>query len=425
MRFWHYPPAAAYVITAASLKKAAMSHHTRLRHLLQARRPGHALPQALYTTQEAFDFDLRAIFGRAWVLACFESELPVPGAALAFTVGQSPVVVLRDKSGELRGFHNSCRHRGAMVCAPGRSQRQVLVCPYHQWTYDLTGKLISARRMQDAFDPADHALKPIQLRNVAGCLYVCLSDDPPPFDDFAAGLAPLLVPHDLSHAKLAHEQVFIEKANWKLVMENARECYHCAVRHPDLALTFPVEVRAHFEDDEAGRTARFNARMAQAGLPVGPTLGDWWGAVRFPLNDGVVSMTMDGKHAVSRLMVDREHGDIGSVRWAGEPNYFCHALADHVFVFTAEPTGPQETLVTTKWFVHKDAEEGRDYRLENLVALWLTTNKQDIELVENNQRGVNSVGYIPGPYSEEAEALVGRFTNWYCQEASRALELME
>jgi Rieske 2Fe-2S family protein len=88
----------------------------------------------------------------------------------------------------------------------------------------------------------------------------------------------------------------------------------------------------------------------------------------------------------------------------------------------AEPSGPLETIVTAKWFVHKDAAEGVDYHLENLVALWLTTNKQDIELVENNQQGVSGMGYVPGPYSEEAEALVIRFTDWYCRAAARALD---
>jgi Rieske 2Fe-2S family protein len=394
----------------------------KLRELLHSRRPGHALPQALYTSQEAFDFDLKAIFARTWVLAGLECEVPSPGAALALTVGGSPIVVLRDRAGEIRGFHNSCRHRGAMVCPPGRSQRPVLVCPYHQWSYDLTGKLVAARRMQTSFDPAAHALRPVHVRNIAGVLYVCLAEDAPPIEEFARGLAPLLAPHDLPNAKLAHEAVFVEKGNWKLVMENARECYHCAARHPDLALTFPTEVKAHFAADEAGRVARFDARMAGAGLPIGPTMGAWWQAIRFPLNENVVSMTMDGKHACSRLMVDAEGGDIGSVRFATEPNSFCHALADHLFVFTAEPSGPQETIVTTRWYVHKEAVEGRDYHLENVVALWLTTNNQDIELVENNQRGVNSVGYVPGPYSEEAESLVRRFTDWYCAEALSVLD---
>jgi Rieske 2Fe-2S family protein len=399
-----------------------MPDFSRVRQLLHSRLPGHTLPQELYSGEEAFAFDVREVFSQAWVLAGLECELPSSGAALALSVGTSPIVVLRDRKGEIRGFHNSCRHRGAMVCPPGRSQRPVLVCPYHQWTYDLTGKLVSARRMQESFDPAAHALKPIHVRVVAGCIYVSLADSPPPFEEFAAGLAPLLAPHDLPNAKLAHTATFVEKGNWKLVMENARECYHCSVRHPDLALTFPTEIKAHFDADEEGRVDRFNARMEAAGLPIGPTVGDWWQAIRFPLNDGVVSMTMDGKHAVRRLMVDREGGDIGSVRWATEPNSFCHALADQTFIFMAEPSGPQETIVTAKWFVHKDAVEGVDYHIESLVALWLTTNRQDIELVENNQQGVNSLGYEPGPYCEEAEALVMRFTDWYCRAAERALE---
>lgn len=399
-----------------------MQEHSQLRHLLRSRRPDHSLPQALYNGDEAFALDLRAIFWRHWILAGLECELPSPGAALAITVGTSPIVILRDRAGEIRGYHNSCRHRGAMVCPPGRSQRPVLVCPYHQWTYDLTGRLISARRMQSDFDPAAHALRPIHVRSVAGCVYVCLAEDAPPFDEFAAGLEPLLAPHDLRHAKLAHEAVFVERANWKLVMENARECYHCTARHPDLALTFPSEVKAHFGADEHGLVDRFNARMSRAGLPVGPTIGDWWQAIRFPLNERVVSMTMDGQHAVRRLMVEREAGDVGSVRWATEPNSFCHALADHAFVFTVEPSGPQETIATGRWYVHADAVEGVDYHVESLAALWMTTNHQDIELVENNQCGVNSVGYLPGPYCKDAEALVMRFTDWYCEQAERALD---
>ncbi len=398
-----------------------MHDYSRLSQLLQSRLPGHALPQALYSDAEAFAFDMRAIFWRHWILVGVESELAEPGAALALSVGTSPIVVLRDRAGEIRGFHNSCRHRGAMVCAPGRSQRQVLVCPYHQWTYDLTGKLIKARRMQPDFDPDAHPLRPIHVRRVAGCIYVCLAETPPDFDAFADGLAPLLAPHNLANAKLAHEHVFVEKGNWKLVMENARECYHCAARHPDLALTFPAEVRAHFEADNEGFTEQFNARMTQAGLPIGPTMGDWWQAIRFPLNKGVVSITTDGKHAVRRLMVEQEGGDIGSVRWASEPNAFCHAVGDHVFMFLAEPSGPQETIVTAKWFVHKDAVEGQDYHVESLISLWLTTNLQDIELVENNQRGVNSAGYVPGPYCEEAESLVMRFVDWYERQATAAL----
>ena len=401
-----------------------MQDHSQIRELIHGRRPGHSLPQALYNSEAAFAFDQRAIFHRHWVLAGFECEIPRPGTALALNVGGSPIIVLRDRAGEIRGFHNSCRHRGAMLCPPGRSNKPALVCPYHQWSFDLTGKLLRARRMQADFDPAAHNLLPIHVRAIAGCLYVCLAKVAPPIDAFAEGLEPLLAAHDLPNAKLAHEATFLERGNWKLVMENARECYHCAARHPDLAVTFPAEVTRHFAADEKGRTERFNSRMLEAGLPIGPSVGPWWQAIRFPLNEGVTSMTMDGKPAVRRPMVDREGGDIGSVRWATEPNAFCHAVSDHVFAFTCEPVGPKETLVTAKWFVHPEAVEGVDYHVESLAALWLTTNNQDIELVENNQAGVNSIGYTPGPYCEDAESLVINFVDWYCNEAADALETL-
>jgi Rieske 2Fe-2S family protein len=86
-------------------------------------------------------------------------------------------------------------------------------------------------------------------------------------------------------------------------------------------------------------------------------------------------------------------------------------------MFSAFPVSPTETLVVSKWLVHKDAREGVDYDLDRLIALWNTTNLQDLALVENNQRGVNSAGYTPGPYSAEAEALLIRFVDWYCAKA--------
>ena len=111
-----------------------------------------------------------------------------------------------------------------------------------------------------------------------------------------------------------------------------------------------------------------------------------------------------------------------SLRWALDPNSFCHALGDYVVMFSAMPTGPQETIVTCKWFVHKDAMEDVDYTIDGLTKLWTETNLQDRDLAENNQRGVNGKGYTPGPYSEEAEQLVIRLVDWYCAKALSYLD---
>jgi glycine betaine catabolism A len=121
-------------------------------------------------------------------------------------------------------------------------------------------------------------------------------------------------------------------------------------------------------------------------------------------------------------MCEAAGGDIGSMRWALEPHCFVHATSDVVFMFSAMPTGPEETVVTSKWLVHRDAVEGVDYDLEKLTELWTKTNLQDRNLCENNQRGVNSLGYVPGPYCEEAELLVMRFVDWYCDEVRSYLD---
>ena len=389
----------------------------RIRSLLDQRRPGHTLPQPFYGDPDIFAFDMQAIYARSWIMAGFEVELPAPGCTLAFTVGRSPVVIVRGREGALRAFHNSCRHRGAQICADGAAKRPRLVCPYHQWAYDLEGKLVNAVRMAEDFDPAEHGLRPVALRTIAGTMYVCLSPNPPAFDAFHDAFEPMLAPHQLHLAKLAHQATLVEKANWKLVMENARECYHCASNHPELSVTFPIGRRALSQDEQQRVNESFAARMAEQGLVSGPVQGPWWEAGRFSLNPGVRSMTMNGEPCVKRTIGHVGNGDVGSLRWALEPHSFAHALGDYVFMFSAMPTGPEETVVTAKWLVSQDAVEGRDYTVPHLTELWDRTNLQDRALAENNQRGVLSAGYTPGPYSPNAESLVMRFTDWYCQTA--------
>jgi Rieske 2Fe-2S family protein len=406
----------------AGVEGASMSDLTRIGALLRSRRPGHTLPQALYNDPEAFAFDLEAVFARSWLLIGFEVELPRPGSFMALTIGAWPILVVRDRQGEIRAFHNVCRHRGAQICPDGTGTSARLVCPYHRWTYELTGELVSAQRMGEGFEPNEHRLGPVHVANVGGVLYVCLAPTPPPIADFQARFTPLIAPHNLKDAKLAFQSSLYERGNWKLVMENGRECYHCAGQHPELSGSFPIETPAYFDFGEDQRARAFAERMAAAGIPMGPEDGGWWEAIRFPLNEGFVSMTVDGAHAVKRLMCPAGDGDVGSLRLAVEPHAFCHATADHVFLFTVLPLGPQESLVQAKWLVHKDAVEGVDYTIEGLTRLWTETNLQDRLLVENNQRGVSSPGYRPGPFSPEAETLALRFCDWYCATAARYVE---
>ena len=392
----------------------------RIAELLDQRQRNHALPQAFYNDPEILAFDLDAVFAASWLFAGFEAELPEPGSAMTMTAGRGSVIVLRDRDGQIRAFHNSCRHRGSEILPEGCRQVSRLTCPYHQWTYGLDGGLLSAPRMPADFDRGSHGLAPVHVETAAGTIYVCLAETPPSFAPFRAALESILASHDLINAKVAVSLDVVERANWKLVMENARECYHCGAGHPDLRISFPVSYFTTAND--ADRTQEFRSRMGSLGILTGPEEGGWWQVERFPLNEGCVSISPDGQ-AVSRPpLCVTAGGDVGSVRWALEPDTFCHAAGDYVLTFSAIPTGPEETLVRLKFLVHKDAVEGVDYDPARLVETWNLTNDQDRILAERNQHGVNSHGYRPGPYSVENEGNVVRFANWYCDTARAYIE---
>ena len=164
---------------------------------------------------------------------------------------------------------------------------------------------------------------------------------------------------------------------------------------------------------------RFWKGCEAAGLSHRPVAGSWFEAGRYPLGDGAVSITADGRPAVRRPLAD--FADTGTMRWALQPNCFNHLVADYGFLFQVLPTGPQETSVTARWIVHRDAVEGVDYDLANLIHVWMETSVQDKWLVENNQLGVCSSGYRPGPYSTVAEEKVLDFIDWYCAACEGAL----
>ena len=160
--------------------------------------------------------DLEAIFCRRWIFAGAECEIPNPGDYFTLAIGPTPVVVLRDQAGAVRAFFNTCRHRGSKICLADKGAVRRLVCPYHQWTYDLSGRLVANGRMHDDFDRGHYALRPVNARAAGGTIYICLADEAPDFDAYGPSIEPFLAPHDLRHAKVAHQTHVIVKGNWTL-----------------------------------------------------------------------------------------------------------------------------------------------------------------------------------------------------------------
>ncbi|MGQ3671540.1 aromatic ring-hydroxylating oxygenase subunit alpha [Xanthobacter sp. TB0136] len=395
-----------------------MNVRNEMLNLIRGRKEGHSLPQPFYIDPDFYKVDLELFWYREWLFAGHNCEIPKAGNFFTLQVGEYPVVVVRDRTGEIRAFHNSCRHRGSRVCTSAKGASAKLVCPYHQWTYDLDGKLLFARQMPEDFDPAAHSLKPIACQTVAGYIFICLSNEPADFQPFRTLMEPYFAPHNLTDAKIAHETTIIEKGNWKLVWENNRECYHCAGNHPELCKTYPeapnvTGVSGGADDPEM---AEHWAKCEAAGLPARFNIHETgqFRAIRSPLLRDAVSYTMSGRPAVRKNLSAQVNADrIGALMLFHYPTTWNHVLIDHAVTFRVLPLGPNETAVTTKWLVNKDAVEGVDYDLDELTHVWMHTNDQDRQIVEENARGIHSPAYEPGPYSALHEGGVMQFVEWY------------
>lgn len=396
-----------------------MQTDAQMLSLLMRRKANHSLPRALYTDPEMFEVDMRRIWYRDWLVAAPSCEIPKPGNHVTVEVGAYSIIVVRGHDRIVRAFHNSCRHRGSRICKAARGSAPKLVCPYHQWTYELDGRLLWARDMGPDFDASAHGLKTVHCRDAGGMIFVCLADEPPAFDALAQAAETYLKPHDVANLKVAHSSTIVEKANWKLVMENNRECYHCSGSHPALCRSFDdnPNIAGNGNGIADPVIERHLERCEAAGLPgrfrISPT--NQWRFVRVPLLGQAVSYTMDGKPAVSRTVGTIPFRDAGSLLLFHYPSSWNHFLSDCVMIFSMMPISARETRVTTKWLVHADAVEGVDYDLDRLTEVWTMTNDEDRAIVEENQRGIDTPAYEPGPYSVSQESGVIQFVDWYAE----------
>src|SRR5262245_24129864 len=273
-------------------------------------------------------------------------------------------------------------------------------------------------------DRRDFGLHRAHVREVGGLIFVCLADVPPVFEHAAEALGAFLRPQGFERAKVAATRRYEVRANWKLVWENNRECWHCNVNHPQY-------IKANFDnapiDDERLRAEievlaqEVSSRLAahrlaidyqEAGMVRFPSVGCWWSANRTPLQPGWGGESMDG-HPVAPIMGDYPTRDVGTLRMRTMPNFWNHSSCDHSVSTRLSPAGVDYTRVQVQWLVHEGAVEGRDYRLETLLPFWQLTSEQDWVLCEQNQAGVRSSAFTPGPYSSKREYNVIRLVEWY------------
>ena len=401
-----------------------------LEALLAQRRDGHGMPRALYQTEALYEEEMRRVWQAGWLFAGFDFEVPNPGDYITLAVDASSVLVMRGDDGQVRAFHNVCRHRGTQLCRADSGHVRAVVCPYHSWTYARNGDLRSCHGMHEGVDKSQLGLKPVHATVVTGLIYISLAQTPPDVEGLRREFTVAGKPQGFERARVAHVVDYEVEANWKLVWENNRECFHCVPCHPQY-------VKANFDvvdektaspavlDKIGAATARIADKWsvqethvlhAHGGLATfpDPERGLWFACSRTPLAEGFATESMDGSR-VAPLMGDYDDDRTGVLRMRSLPNFWLHASCDHAVVARMLPAGPRKTRMRGYWLVDAKAAEGRDYQLDKLLPFWHLTNEQDWTICKWQQKGVDSIGYEPGPLSQRLEYNLDAFIRWYLQ----------
>jgi Rieske 2Fe-2S family protein len=335
------------------------------------------LPQRCFVSEEVFAKERERIFSAQWLCVGHQSQIANAGDYFVPDVMGESLIVLRDAKNGIRGFHNVCRHRGTRLCEEGSGRlRETIQCPYHAWTYSLDGRLVGAPHMDkvDGFEKAQHSLHAVNLDLWEGFVFVNLAGRPAPLEKVFASLAGKFTHWNLPRLRSAKRIEYDVRANWKLIFENYSECYHCPLVHPQLSKLSPYD-------------------SSENDLFEGPFLGGFMSITKGH------SLTMSGKTCA--LPVGNAQGEDHHrvFYYSIFPNLLLSLHPDYVMVHQLWPRSPERVTILCDWFFHSDAFGRSDFRPEDAIEFWDTTNRQDWHVCELSQQGIASRAYQPGPYS--------------------------
>ncbi len=352
----------------------------------------HMLPGRYYRDPFLFSREQERLFARFWTCVSRADELPDPGSFRLVDSAGEQLLLLHDGGGEIRAFHNVCRHRASALCveSAGRLDGHIR-CPYHGWTYAFDGRLLGAPNMAEvaAFQRGDYPLLGAACALWHGFVFVSLAEPPPQtLEAYLEPLAHQAAVWSLAALHRVHRQEYAVAANWKLIYQNYSECYHCPGVHPWLNRLTPY-------------------RGSRNDLSAGYILGG-----PMHLAEPAESMTMSGRRCAAPLprvsAGDRRHIYYYTVF----PGLFLSLHPDYVLVHRLEPVSVDETRVVCDWLFDPTAITGPDFQPDDAIAFWDLTNRQDWEMCERSQRGVGSRAYRPGPYAE-LESMLAAFDRAY------------
>ena len=373
------------------------------------------LPQEFYTSPDVFKHEYERIYSADWIYAGHVSQLPKKGDYFICDYAGEEIVVVRGSENQFYANLNICRHRGYRLCAAKTGHVPAFVCGYHQWRFDLDGSLKTVPQMKDGeyFDYKDYGLRKSHVEVWNGLIFVHLGEGPVDsiierlagFNTMAARFAP-------TSTKLAHEKKYQIAANWKVVVENAMECYHCASTHRSLCAVIDVpRLMADLKDWLADNDGSGPTDLGAGGMRV---------------KAGMKTMSPDGSLICEKLLghctvEDAANGITGGVMVV--PNFLYAAFyVDHWWTIAIRPKTALETELVYSWFVRDDAVEGVDYDVQKLIEVADNTQTEDNVLIERTQSGINSRYFACGPIGSDVEPALFDFMTTYKKAMAKSKE---
>ncbi|MHB1613066.1 MAG: aromatic ring-hydroxylating oxygenase subunit alpha [Actinomycetes bacterium] len=353
------------------------------------------LPGRTYVDPEVFGLEQERIFERSWSAVARCDELADPGSYATAMVGRESVLVVRGRDGALRAFLNICRHRGARLCTDRSGQvSRNLQCSYHAWTYGLEGRLVAAPNLTSMtdIDRDEYGLLPVALREWLGYAWVCVADSPPSFEQTVTGAAterlgdPTAIDHwEVDTLRVGRRIVYDVAANWKLIVENFMECYHCATIHPELTDVLPEFADGYAAQSYVGHGAQFA--------------------------ENVQGFTVDGREGLETLPGIDEARDRRYFAITVKPSVFINLVPDHVIFHRMYPQAADRTVVVCDWlYTTSTVASGRDVSAS--VELFHRVNEQDFAACERCQPEMSSRAYAQGGVLVPSEHHISDFHTW-------------
>ncbi len=333
-------------------------------------------PREMYLSAEIYRLEKERIFGRAWYYVGHISQLQGPGSYFTVEIAEQPLVILHNRLGELRAFFNVCTHRAGPV-ALGSGQCSRLTCLYHAWSFDLEGKLRGIPDMETAenFDPAAHALTAVQVDRWGPFIFVNLDPNCEPLTVQLGELPEMFSRYQLGQWARVHSVDYWTDTNWKLYVENNTESYHEPSVHPILAKYYQsikAEARHHYY------------------LQYTPYPTD---------SDEVLSGFKPGLYIEG--LNEAEMQGISTMSFF--PNFAWILGPNCAVIYLVDPQGPSRTRVRWDWLVPNTEIAKSSANLEPLIEFFDQIQQEDLHLLPDVQKGIQSLGYHRGRLSPTRE----------------------